>query len=313
MENKSTNPALNEKETFEDFFRRFDGFVRTPQLFSDQQPIPLLDAQISLFDFEASDSIEIEFLEADQTLIKRRLGHQAERFFQLLLEATPDFELILSNIQIHELGNKTIGEFDFILRDPANQVMHVELAYKHYLFDPEMAREEVLAGWIGPNRKDRLMDKMGKLNTRQFPLLFHELAKPILAQHALNSDVIQQHLCLKAKLYVPYFYNNLEADDAFRDLNLDSSINSAAIAGYWLRMQDLKTDQFADARFYLLPKWNWFLRPDSNSIADYFFGSLDSIESQLKNLNESQIAPLIWIKTGDSNKEKIISCYVVWW
>ena len=44
----------------------------------------------------------------------------------------------------------------------AKQVIHMELAYKFYLFDPNISSESI-NNWIGPNRNDSLNEKLEKL------------------------------------------------------------------------------------------------------------------------------------------------------
>jgi hypothetical protein len=65
---------------------------------------------------------------------------------------------LYENIQVIE-DKKTIGEIDFIIEDKnTKQVIHMELAYKFYLFDPSISSEPI-NNWIGPNRDDSLQEK----------------------------------------------------------------------------------------------------------------------------------------------------------
>jgi hypothetical protein len=49
---------------------------------------------------------------------------------------------LYENIQVIE-DKKTIGEIDFLLKKNTKQVIHMELAYKFYLFDPSISSEPI--------------------------------------------------------------------------------------------------------------------------------------------------------------------------
>ena len=132
-----------------------------------------------------------------------RLGHLVERLVGKLLKASTNFKVLYENVQILE-DKKTIGELDFILQEIDTQkVIHMELAYKFYLFDPSISSAP-LNNWIGPNRNDSLVQKLDKLKHKQFPLLHTSQAKEQFAEIKLSE--VKQELCLLTSLFIPYQY-----------------------------------------------------------------------------------------------------------
>jgi len=130
-----------------------------------------------------------------------KLGHLVENIVAKLITLSSNYKILYKNIQIFE-DKISIGELDFIIENMVSkQVIHVELAYKFYLFDPNIS-SELIDNWIGPNRKDTLKEKINKLKNKQFPLLYH---KCTLSR--LNNIVVKdlsQALCFLVSLFIPY-------------------------------------------------------------------------------------------------------------
>jgi len=91
-----------------------------------------------------------------------RLGHLAEKVVSGLIKSSTNYKILFENIQIVK-DKQTIGEIDFIIEEiKSKQLIHLELAYKFYLFDPTISSEP-MHNWIGPNRNDSLKEKLEKL------------------------------------------------------------------------------------------------------------------------------------------------------
>jgi len=100
---------------------------------------------------ELSLATDLEF----QLPTNIRLGHLAERIVSELIKSSSNYKVLYENIQVIEDKN-TIGEIDFIIEEIiTKRVIHMELAYKFYLFDPSISSEPI-NNWIGPNRNDSL-------------------------------------------------------------------------------------------------------------------------------------------------------------
>ena len=220
-----------------------------------------------------------------------RLGHLAEKIVSHLIQSSMNYKVVYENIQILE-QLKTIGELDFIIEDiENNQLIHLELAYKFYLFDPSISTQTTY-NWIGPNRNDSLMEKLDKLKTKQFPLLYH----PCTASQLADVDVktVSQALCLLVSLFVPYDFNPILPP-----------VYQKAIKGYYLNLETFISLDCADKSYFLPSKTAWGIDPQENEMwYDYH-----TIKDQLAvNMSEKQ-APLCWQK----QKGNYIAFFIVWW
>ena len=220
-----------------------------------------------------------------------RLGHLVEKIVSELIKASTNYKLLYENVQIIE-DKKTIGEIDFIIQNEnTKQLIHLELAYKFYLFDPSISSEPI-NNWIGPNRNDSLKEKLEKLKTKQFPLLYHNCTKSIF--NTIVVDDVSQALCLLVSLFIPYDYK----------ANF-SPIYEKAIKGYYINMETFISLDNPSKTYYLPPKKEWGMDPAENEIWNHF----NDIEKHITNaINEKQ-APLCWQKDKDSYLE----FFIVWW
>lgn len=94
-----------------------------------------------------------------------RLGHYFERLYGCLLEELLGWKLLLKNQPVRR-GGITLGELDFVVRNPVTQaVEHHEIAVKFYLGFAGARDAQPL--WYGPNASDRLDLKSGRLISHQ--------------------------------------------------------------------------------------------------------------------------------------------------
>ena len=104
-------------------------------------------AGLHTFNCSTASSFELEFKLPNNI----RLGHLAEKIVSELIKSSANYKVLYENIQIID-GKKTIGEIDFIIEElKTKALIHMELAYKFYLFDPSISSEPI-NNWIGPNR-----------------------------------------------------------------------------------------------------------------------------------------------------------------
>lgn len=225
-----------------------------------------------------------------QLLKKRRLGQLAEQFAFNQLEQLDDCKILAENLQIHK-NKQTLGELDALIK--LNQeTIHLEIIYKFYVYDDTIGTSE-LEGWIGPNRKDSLIEKITKLKTKQLPLLYSSECESVLNALELDRTNIQQKVLFKAQLFIPY-----QKSIHFSQLNED------CVNGFYFKTSQL--NDFDTCEFYIPEKLEWFL--DVNDSVDWL--SFENFKKDVETfLSESQ-SPLIWIKKTDG---KLLKSFLVWW
>jgi len=216
---------------------------------------------------------------------------QAEACFEAYLKQSANFELLAANLQIHGEKN-TLGELDYIVRNlKTDEVIHIELACKFYLYDVEAGFSEE-EKWIGPNRKDSLFEKLEKLKLKQFPLLYKKETIQKLETLGIKMPSSQQ-LCLKAFLFLP---KKMKPD--FFPKNIKK-----CIVGHYIKFVDFAEDTIAS---YALPSKKEWLLPESEITEWYSFSEIKQIiEAQLK----MKKSPLIYKKTP----LKLERFFIVWW
>jgi hypothetical protein len=220
-----------------------------------------------------------------------RLGHLAEKIVSILIKSSTNYEVLYEHLQLIE-KEKTIGELDFILlHQNTEQLIHVELAYKFYLYDPSIS-SEVINNWIGPNRNDSLKQKLDKTKNKQFPLLYHDAAKSKL--DTLEIKDISQKLCLLASLFIPYS-SETHLPPAYQK----------AIKGYYLNVETFLSLDHSEKTYYLPPKKEWGIDPSENEN----WKNLSQVDHHIhKSIAEKQ-ALLCWQKHKDSYS----AFFIVWW
>lgn len=242
----------------------------------------------STFDLAKLDlPIELNFLLPNNL----RLGHLAEKVVAELIRSSTNYKLLYENVQVMK-GNQTIGELDFVIEDlAAKQIIHMELAYKFYLYDPNISSEK-LQNWIGPNRNDSLKQKLEKLKAKQFPLLYHDGTKSLLSNIEINK--VTQVLCFLVSLFVPYKYQE-SFSPAYRN----------AIKGYYLNLETFSRLDHSGKFYHVPSKKEWGIEPAENDTWTDFDGVKEDIGTSIENKQ----ALLCWRKHNDL----YTSFFVVWW
>jgi hypothetical protein len=220
-----------------------------------------------------------------------RLGHLVEKIVAELIKSSTNYKMLYENIQLVE-NKKTIGEIDFIIEEiKTKALIHVELAYKFYLFDPTIS-EEPINNWIGPNRNDSLKNKLDKLKRKQFPLLYHNCSKSTIKN--IEIDKVSQALCLLVSLFIPYEYKA-----SF------SPIYEKAIKGYYLNFETFISLDHSAKTYYIPAKKEWGMEPSENENWTEF----NSVEKYISTSIKEKQALLCWQKYKDS----YLVFFIVWW
>jgi len=270
---------------------RIKSILNTPSLDSSITNYPSF--QLKDLDFEGNPSYELP--------TNLRLGHLAEKVVSQLIQHSTNYHLLHENIQLIQNKN-TLGELDFILEEtnaetsiatgPAtrtNQLIHLELAYKFYLYDPTISTHQV-NNWIGPNRNDSLQEKLHKLNTRQFPLLNHPVTKAKLPE--LDLENVKQALCFLINLYIPYEYKE--------SLN---PVYEKAIKGYYLTLDQFKARHRPENLYYIPTKLEWGMDPQE--CEDW--KQMGGVEAAIEQGVVEEQSLLCWKKDGEWYEEFFVS------
>lgn len=220
------------------------------------------------------------------------IGLQAEACFEAFLKVSKNYKLLSANLQIQ--GEKeTLGEIDYIVQNiKTNQVIHIELACKFYLFDKDaFASEE--EKWIGPNRKDSLFEKLEKIKHKQFPILQKDETIETLKSLDIKTPSVQK-LCLKAFLFIPKEMKTQDFPINYQE----------CIVGQWIKFENFdKEDKTA---VYAIPnKKEWLLPLDQ--VSKWY--SFSEIKVEIRRQIDINKSPLIYKKTQQS----IERFFIVWW
>lgn len=172
------------------------------------------------------------------------------------------------------------------------QPIHLEIVYKFYLYAPEIGKD--IHAWIGPNKKDSLIEKLNRLNNHQLPLLYQpECIKFLKSRNIAVEDVIQRVL-FKAQLFIP---DGIEAFDF-------ENLNEACVAGWYLHFSLF--DKFRDCKCYLPHKYDWLVEPHTN----VGWLSFETVVPKVQAFIETQFSPMLWIKHPNGVLQKY---FIIWW
>lgn len=219
-----------------------------------------------------------------------RLGFLAEHFTFEYWKQSEQVKIVARNIQING-ENETLGEIDALLKRET-EFIHVEIAFKIYLFDPDASNSSIEC-WIGPNRKDSLVDKINRIKTHQIPLIEKPETRTILEPWLQPLSGIKSKVWMKGLLFLPA---NSQTDI--------SPLNTDCIAGRYIKRKTF--NDLKESRFFLPSKQEWLITPHTN--VDW--SSYDSILEPMNKLLDREFAPMLWVK---SPKGKLSRLFVVWW
>ena len=259
---------------------RYKGYKNTPLLWTDE-----------LFGIKQYAVANSKVLPIKSQNAHIRLGLLVEQFVFFCLNTNKDIKTIAANIQVIE-DKRTLGELDCLIIDQ-NKLIHLEVAYKFYLFDPTISGSEI-DKWIGPNRKDSLRQKLNKLKSNQMPLLGHPKTKEIIKEFGYDSDLFIQKSHFKGQLFLPF---------GLTSMNL-APLNKACIYGYYITLKQLV--YFNKSSFYIPSKLDWLIEPNDN----VFWMNIDDFTPLLMTFLNASKSPMCWIKDENNRIQKI---FIVFW
>ena len=175
-----------------------------------------------------------------------RLGFRFEELWHRAL--TSSAVPYVANLQI-TAPDSTLGELDLLI-PRADHTLHLELALKFYLGTPN--------GWVGPNRRDRLDQKLAHTRSQQLTLPQRAAAQGILLTDIAPETVstqrdIRSRALMRGCLFYPL------ADSTNARITLPEAVNPHHWRGYWCSISQLPAclDQKVDSRWYVLSRPEW--------------------------------------------------------
>ena len=181
------------------------------------------------------------------TLSSTRLGLYAEKLMAFYFQQQEI--LVAHGLQIRTEKGSTIGEFDFLLRQPFGLV-HWEFATKFYLLET-VDGNLVADDFIGPNLTDSLGQKIQKILSRQLMLSDNPVAKAYLTEPVVSTLAL-----IKGWLF--YQHDGFIVPTAL-------GVSAGHCRGYWCALSQLEIDD--NFRYLILPKQRW-LAPAKATLAD---------------------------------------------
>jgi len=263
--------------------RRYRGYRHTPQLLR-SAVLP----QYPPVELPAGP----ERYEAPPDQRHQRLGKLVETYVYHQLRSLESVQWIADSLQIN-LEQRTVGELDALYLD-AGRPVHLEVAFKFYLYDTEAAYDDPLDHWIGPNRNDTLSLKLAKLAGRQFPLLRHPAAAKQLTEYGLVAAGITQRICFKGQLFIPFGRSDVEL----------GPLNPACVAGYHLPFEEM--GRLAGHRFYIPEKLDWLVEP----YAEVTWLDFEVAQALVCAQIEQGRSPMVWWRSPQGEFGK---CFLVGW
>ena len=266
--------------------KSYEGFLQSNLLWS--------DSQFGL------DQFVIEYGKLDFSRLwpvppKLRLGHQVEHIYLQLLKASNKYKVLAHSLQLVEY-KQTLGELDFIIKSlETEEIIHIELAYKFYLLDPNV--EGPIEGLVGPNRSDAFTYKIDKTKNKQMPLLYSDAARKLLEVVAskkklkIDVDNIIQKVAFYAQIYIPY-------DSKEKDLGV---LDSQCVAGSHLPLNRFVSENFESDSFHFPNKSEWIHIPHY----DVKWMNYESAITLITKRHDIGRSPMLWVRRKNAELFKL--------
>jgi hypothetical protein len=261
---------------------QYNGFLNTPNLWTDSSIL-----ELNQFTHSSPLNSNVNL----PSELNTRLGKRIEQFVFQLFNSIESIQVIDENIQIQK-NRITLGEIDCLLRN-SDELIHLEIVYKFYLYDSNVSSTE-LERWIGPNRKDSLIEKLKKLKIKQLPLLYKEETKMHLQKLKLDPEDFKQKVYFKAQLFIPLS----STEESF------SLVNNNCIYGFYARLNELTG--YSDCVFSIPSKLDWVSDVSENVKWQDYSSFLEVVGVILKEKR----SPMCWLKQPNGTFQKF---FVVWW
>lgn len=174
--------------------------------------------------------------------LQQKLGYLYEDALAVLLESSPDYDLLARNLQIRSDAHTTIGELDFLLRDLGNgQLIHLELATKFYL----AVKTDTGLNLPGPDARDNYFRKLQRLRDHQLTLAKKHC-------DSLPEDYRHEPIVTRQLIYGCLFDPVHASDPAAPEF-----IEPRCRRGRWLTVDECSDFFPSNSHFQIIPKHLW--------------------------------------------------------
>jgi uncharacterized protein len=177
-----------------------------------------------------------------------RLGHYFESLYECLIQDLLGWTILARNLPIR-VGGQTLGELDFVLRNPHTRAIeHHEIAVKFYLAYGGSA--QLAAGWYGPNPRDRLDIKTARMLEKQSRRAQLPATSELLKQLGIPLPEVSR-VFMPGYLFYPRESGRLQKRDGTPPYNVPFD----HLHGHWLYLDDVAD---LDSKAWVaLPKPHW--------------------------------------------------------
>jgi hypothetical protein len=166
-----------------------------------------------------------------------RVGHYFESLVGYWLQQLKGWELMARDHLVRQ-EKRTLGAYDFIVRNAQDRVEHWEVAVKFYL---RRGQQSEWRSWVGPNQRDRLDKKINRMRDHQLVLARREEGQAALSELGV-SKIDQQVVLLKGVFFTEWGSSSegpagatSEAKGRWADGGRLSEIGSAFPTSRWVR------------------------------------------------------------------------------
>jgi hypothetical protein len=166
-----------------------------------------------------------------------RVGYYFESLVGYWLQQITGWQLIASDHPVRQ-EKRTLGAYDFIVRNDQDRVEHWEVAVKFYLRRGEHAE---WSHWVGPNQRDRLDKKVNRMRDHQLVLARRDVGQAALEELGV-SKVHQQVALLKGAFFTEWGSSpagpagsRSDAEGRWADASRLSELAHAFPESHWVR------------------------------------------------------------------------------
>ncbi len=200
-----------------------------------------------------------------------KLGIYCEALLGHCIKTSRIFPCITSHLPVF-LNQRSVGEFDFLVRTPQGRAEHWELAVKFYCLDDriEKGMKASAADFLGPEGRDSLGMKLEKLLNRQIVLSKTAAGANALQAWGLNAQDLKARVFSRGCFFYPWTLVRNKTESA-KQLIVADFLHAESAEGIWVRSSELagalpQILRGRSAKFAVRERLGWITAPmDSSS------------------------------------------------